>query len=174
MKTNSRLLCLGMFLMVGAAAHAQQLPPLPQFQPNTPARAADVNANFETLRGKANSHEDRINTLETLVTQAVSTTAAPTFAGLTTTGAVHVPFIRTSANITLDESHHAVVLDGAVTVTLPKCAPSNIGRVYMIRAVGATSTLDTTGGDALVGGASVTVSNPKMVVSDGINIWYVF
>lgn len=56
MKTNSRLLWLGMFLMAAAAVRAQQLPQLPQFQPNTPARAAEVNANFETLRGGVNTN----------------------------------------------------------------------------------------------------------------------
>ena len=64
MKTNFGNLGLGMFLMASAAAHAQQLPQLPQFQPNTPAKAADVNANFETLRGKANSNEGRVTPLE--------------------------------------------------------------------------------------------------------------
>ena len=58
------MLWLGMFLMASAGAHAQQLPPLPQFQPNTPAKAADVNANFETLRGTVNTNEGRVTTLE--------------------------------------------------------------------------------------------------------------
>jgi Protein of unknown function (DUF1566) len=64
MKTNMRILWVGMFLMASATAHAQQLPQLPQFQANTPAKAADVNANFETLRGGVNSTEGRVTTLE--------------------------------------------------------------------------------------------------------------
>ena len=54
----------GMFLIASAAAHAQQLPQLPQFQAGTPAKAADVNANFETLRGAANATDGRVTTLE--------------------------------------------------------------------------------------------------------------
>ena len=105
--------------------------------------------------------------------QDLSTSAIPTFAGLTLTGPLRVPFERTSTSITLNAANHVVVCDGAVTVTLPKCAADNTGRLYIVRAVGATSTLVTTAGDSIVGGASVTVSNPKMLVSDGVSTWYV-
>jgi hypothetical protein len=40
--------------------------------------------------------------------------------------------------------------------------------------MGASSTLAPAAGDAIVGGASVAVSNPKIVVSDGASNWYVF
>lgn len=64
MKTDRRMFWLGMFLMASATVHAQQLPQLPQFQANTPAKAAEVNANFETLRGGVNVNEGRVTTLE--------------------------------------------------------------------------------------------------------------
>lgn len=107
--------------------------------------------------------------------QALSASATPTFAGLTLTNALRLPFVTTSTSITLDASHYFIACTAAVSVTLPKCAPGNRGRVYNVRtASGATSTLVATGGDNIVGGPSVTASNPKMVVSDGTNNWYVF
>jgi Protein of unknown function (DUF1566) len=75
--TNMRTLWLGMLLMVSAAAHAQQLPQLPQFQPNTKASAAEVNANFETLRGGVNANEGRVNTLESSVANLPAGPAGP-------------------------------------------------------------------------------------------------
>jgi len=105
--------------------------------------------------------------------QDLSTSATPTFAGLTITGPMRVPFVRTTTNITLGAAHNVVVCDGALSVTLPKCTAGNKGRLYIIRAVGASSTLEPVGGDTIVGGASVTVSNPKMLISDGSTTWYV-
>lgn len=105
--------------------------------------------------------------------QGLSTTDAPTFAGLTTTGAVHVAFLRTTADITLDATHHVVVCIGARTLTLPKCAAANTGRLYTIKATGAASTLVPVGGDTIVSGAGVPVASPKTIVSDGMSTWYV-
>jgi hypothetical protein len=106
--------------------------------------------------------------------QALSMSDAPTFAGLTLTQSVHLPFVSTGSNITLNSSHHFVACTAAVSVTLPKCAAGNRGRVYRVRTASGSSTLVPTGGDTIVGGASVTVPNPKTVVSDGSSTWYVF
>lgn len=143
------------------------------FTSGTPIIASQVNANFADADTRITTLETEITALKALVTQDVSTTAAPVFAGLRTTGPVHVAFIRTSISITLDESNDVVVADGEVTVTLPKCAPGNRGRVYTIRAGGTSSFLNPAAGDSIVGGATVTVSNPKSVVSDGVNTWFV-
>lgn len=106
--------------------------------------------------------------------QGLAATDAPTFAGLTTTGAVHVSFVRTTLPITLDATHHVVVCQGAVSVTLPKCAPSNRGRVYVIKATGAPATLTLAAGDTTVPALpAVTVATPRTIVSDGISTWYV-
>jgi len=106
--------------------------------------------------------------------QGLSPSDAPSFAGLTFTGSVRMPFVATGANLTLDASHHFVACTAAVSVTLPKCAPDNRGRVYNVRTSGGTSTLVATGGDSIVGGPAVTATNPKVVVSDGNSTWYVF
>ena len=106
--------------------------------------------------------------------QDLSQAARPTFAGLTLTGPTRLPIVVTSTNLTLDESHHYVVCDGGLTVTLPKCVPGNKGLVYNVRSMGASSTLVPAAGDTIVGGASVPVSNPKILVSDGASAWYVF
>jgi hypothetical protein len=106
--------------------------------------------------------------------QALSAADAPTFSGLTLTGGVKLPIEVTSTNITLNDDHQFVVCDGGQTVNLPKCTPNNKGRTYNIRSMGASSTLAPAAGDAIVGGASVAVSNPKIVVSDGASNWYVF
>lgn len=106
--------------------------------------------------------------------QALSASDAPTFSGLTVTGGVRLPIVVTSTNITLNDGHHFVVCDGGQSVALPKCAAGNKGRAYNIRTMGASSTLVPAAGDAIVGGASVTVSNPKIVVSNGASTWYVF
>ena len=106
--------------------------------------------------------------------QGLSPSDAPSFAGLTVTSAVRMPFVTTGTNLTLNASHHFVACTAVVSITLPKCAPGNRGRVYNVRASGGTSTLVTTGGDSIVGGGAVTATNPKVVVSDGNNTWYVF
>lgn len=110
----------------------------------------------------------------TALPQDLAPTARPTFAGLTLTGPMRLPIVVTSTNITLDDSHHYVVCDGGLTLTLPKCVPGNKGLAYNVRSMGASSTLVQATGDAIVGGASVPVSNPKILVSDGISTWYVF
>jgi hypothetical protein len=106
--------------------------------------------------------------------QGLSTTDAPTFGGLTLAGSVRLPFVATGTNIALNASHCFVACNAPVQVTLPKCAAGNRGRVYNVRTAGGTSTLVTTGGDIVVGGPSITATNPKTVVSDGNNTWYVF
>ena len=106
--------------------------------------------------------------------QGLSTGDAPTFAGLTLTSSMRLPLVTPGTNITLDASHHFVACTAPVSVTLPKCVAGNRGRVYNVRSSGGPSTLVATGGDTIVGGASVTTTNPKMVVSDGNNTWYVF
>jgi hypothetical protein len=106
--------------------------------------------------------------------QGLAATDTPTFAGLTTTGAVQVAFLRTTANITLGATHHVVVCQGAVSLTLPKCAADNRGRLYIIKATGAPSTLVLAAGDMIVGGtATVAVATPRTIVSDGSTTWYV-
>jgi len=84
MKTNLRMLWLGMLFTASVAVHAQQVPQLPQFQPNTPARAAEVNANFETLRGGVNANKSRVTALEATVAslQTALTTAQNQVAAL--------------------------------------------------------------------------------------------
>ncbi len=106
--------------------------------------------------------------------QGLAASEAPTFAGMTITSSVRMPFVATGASITLDASHHFVACTAPVSVTLPKCAPDNRGRVYNLRTAGSTSTLVPATGDSIVGGAAITTSNPKMVVSDGSSTWYVF
>jgi hypothetical protein len=99
---------------------------------------------------------------------------APAFAGMTLAGSLRLPFTTTSTNIALDDRHHFVVCTEGVRVTLPKCAAGNLGRVYNIRTSGANSTLVATDNDTIVGGPTVTQTNPKIVVSDGNSTWYVF
>ncbi len=107
--------------------------------------------------------------------QPLSPADAPSFAGLTLDGGMQLPFVRTSSNITLGAGHRFVVCGVAgLSLTLPKCTAGIQGRVYSVRAVGGTSHLAPTGGDTIVGGTSVTVANPKTIVSDGTSTWYVF
>jgi hypothetical protein len=106
--------------------------------------------------------------------QGLSKSDKPAFAGLTLTGALRLPFVTTSTNITLNASHHFVACTAPVSITLPKCAPSNKGRVYNVRTSVGPTTLLPSGADNIVGGGSVPVTNPKIVVSDGNNNWYVF
>jgi hypothetical protein len=106
--------------------------------------------------------------------QGLSPSDAPTFAGLELNRSIRLPVVVTNIPITLTAEHCFVVCTAAVNVTLPKCDSSNEGRVYNVRTSVGTSTLVPNALDTIVGGAAVTTSNPKLIVSDGNSHWYVF
>jgi hypothetical protein len=109
--------------------------------------------------------------------QAIGPAATPTFAGLSTSGAVQLAVLRASADLTLDASHHVVICAGGQNLRLPKCSPATLGRVYIVRNVTGTSTVTPAAGDAVSGSttspAVVPSGKATTYLSDGLNTWHV-
>jgi hypothetical protein len=107
--------------------------------------------------------------------QALDTAARPSFAGLTTSGAVQVALTVTGADLALGPAHHCVVCSAAVTVTLPQDDASTRGRVYVVKAATGASTIDAAPGSTIEGAASLPLpaGASRTLVSDGVATWYV-
>jgi hypothetical protein len=108
--------------------------------------------------------------------QDIRATAAPTFAGLRTTGSVQIAMAATNADLTLDAANQFLVCDGGQSITLPKCAADNAGRVYIIKSVNSPSKLQSDAADSIDGAGttfSIKKANAVTVVSDGANTWHI-
>jgi hypothetical protein len=109
--------------------------------------------------------------------QAIGPAATPTFAGLNTSGAVHLAVRRVSADLTLDASHHVLICSGGRNLHLPKCSAATLGRVYIVRNVTGTATVTPAAGDAVSGPttapAVVRSGKATTYLSDGLNTWHV-
>lgn len=109
--------------------------------------------------------------------QAIGPTAVPRFAGLNTSGAVHVGVVQASADLTLDARHHVVICAGGQNLRLPKCSAATLGRVYIVRNVINTSTVVPATGDTVSGptAAPSVVRSGKTTtyLSDGVSTWHV-
>lgn len=114
--------------------------------------------------------------------QDIAPVSRPRFAGLSTTGAVHVAFATVTVAspplpIALDDSHHVVIADGGATLMLPKCAAQNLGRIYIVKSTGANATVTADAADAIDGPTNtpglVKADNAKTFVSDGVSTWHV-
>ncbi|RXK80829.1 hypothetical protein [Filimonas effusa] len=84
-------------------------------------------------------------------------------------GSVSVSVQSVTASTTLNQTHHTVVADGNITVTLPAAATSK-GRVYVIKAVNDISKVDTNKPVNIVGtidGVSVTSAAPMTLFIPG-------
>jgi hypothetical protein len=106
--------------------------------------------------------------------QALTPTSRPTFAGLTTTGAVNIALATTGANLTLDATHHCIICTGAVTLTLPKCGPATRGRVYIVRATAGVCPVALAAGDTVSGlpAAGIGSGTVATLISDGVSGWH--
>lgn len=109
--------------------------------------------------------------------QPIAKTSTPEFAGLVTTGGVRVGVTTLNANATLTAAHHVLLCSNAITLTLPKSAGPDAGRLYVVRNIGAAAvTLKRQPGDKIEGVASNLVINPKnamTIVADGASNWFV-
>jgi hypothetical protein len=108
--------------------------------------------------------------------QALGTSDAPTFSGLQTTGAVQIAVATTNVDLALNASHHLLICDGGQNITLPKCAPDNLGRMYIVKSVSSQSKLNSDAADNVDAfGTTFTIkkANAVTVVSDGVSTWHV-
>ena len=110
--------------------------------------------------------------------QGITAASRPAFAGLTTTGAMHVGVLSTVTDLTLDDRHHLVICHGThgITITLPKSSAATLGRVYTVKSVSSDlkvlpDTADSIDGPATPG--QVKMGNAKTFVSDGVSTWHV-
>lgn len=107
--------------------------------------------------------------------QDLAPASRPQFAGLTTTGAVHVAVASTAVDLTLDDTHHVVLCSGGQSITLPKCAAANLGRIYVVKnGGGGPSKLVADAADSIDGSASALLNNLNAVsvMSDGATTWH--
>ena len=108
--------------------------------------------------------------------QDISAASRPAFAGLTTTGAVHVGVVSTTTDLTLDDSHHLVICDGGQSLMLPKSGAATLGRLYTVKSVNSDSKVLPDSADGIDGPATsgqVKKGNAKTFVSDGVSTWHV-
>jgi hypothetical protein len=107
--------------------------------------------------------------------QALDIGAGPSFAGLTTTGAVQVAFTTAASALTLGAAHHCVVCTAAITLTLPKAAPAIRGRVYVLKAASGACQVDAATGDTIEASASFALAANASVtlICDGAATWHV-
>jgi len=101
--------------------------------------------------------------------------SSPTFKGLTTTGDVQIAISALHTNQTLDSNQHCVICKTGLSLALPRCQQSNRGRVYIIKAQSADSTIASHAGDDIDGASSYTIKAHKSVtlVSDGMQTWHI-
>ncbi len=112
------------------------------------------------------------------VAQNLSAIGMPTFAGLSTTGAVQVAFTTVTAGLTLGDTHQVVRCNaaGPITVKVPACAPRNLGRLYTVKNDSLSAvTLACTGADQIDGAANQTLTTHQAltVISDGASGWHI-
>jgi len=88
-------------------------------------------------------------------------------------GSLGLAFVRTSSNITLDATHHTVVLHtGSPDVVLPSAASSNDRREYVIVNQTGSARNITTYKDFTNSNATTIAANSSITIqSDGSN-WY--
>lgn len=101
--------------------------------------------------------------------------AAPRFAGLTTTGAVHLAVAAAVEGMRLDERHHVVVCGRGISRLLLPPAAGAAGRVYVVKnAEPRAVTVEVAEGGRIDGDASTTLrrGDAKTLVSDGRG-WFV-
>lgn len=112
----------------------------------------------------------------TVLPQDLAPTSSPSFAGLTTTGAMQIAIMTVTADLTLDATHHCVVCANALTLTLPKCVAANRGRVYILKSPNAAPTVACDPTDSIDGAGTTTAiaaGNALTLVSDGSNTWHI-
>ena len=108
--------------------------------------------------------------------QDIAPASRPQFAGLTTTGAVQVATTTTATDLTLDATHHLVICDGGQSIQLPKAAPDNLGRIYIIKSINSESKVQPDASDTIDGPSNpgqVKKGNAKTFASDGGKTWHV-
>lgn len=107
--------------------------------------------------------------------QSLTKISKPSFNGITTTGGVQIAIKTVNADLTLDATHHCVICNGDITITLPKCAPSNQGRVYIIKSQKETTRVHSATGDTIDGLEHKTLGIHRSftLVSDGIQTWHI-
>jgi hypothetical protein len=108
--------------------------------------------------------------------QNLAPSSSPVFAGLTTTGALHIAIITATADLTLDASHHCVICSGGLALTLPKCSIGNQGRVYIIKSPDADSKIASDPADSIDTGGITDKAIPAgqaiTLISDGASLWH--
>ncbi len=107
--------------------------------------------------------------------QSLTKTSKPSFAGITTTGAVKIAIKIVNTNLTLDATHHCVICNGDITITLPKCASGNLGRVYIIKCQKETTRVHSASGDTIDGLEYKTLGIHRSftLISDGEKTWHI-
>lgn len=109
--------------------------------------------------------------------QNLAPSDSPRFAGLTTTGAMHIAISTIDADQELNEAHHCVVCNGGLSLTLPRCAAGNLGRVYIVKSPTADSKITCDAADSIDVAGTTTVAIPTgkaiTLVSDGNNGWHI-
>jgi hypothetical protein len=109
--------------------------------------------------------------------QDIAFRSRPQFDGLRTTGAVHVATTATAVDLALDATHHFLICDGGPSVQLPKAAPDNLGRIYVVKSISGDSKVLPDAGDTIDGPTAtpglVKKGNAKTFASDGGKTWHV-
>lgn len=90
-------------------------------------------------------------------------------------GPLVFPIERVTGDLTLDDSHHFVLTEGAQRVTLPPAAADNQGRVYTIKNLGSQIRVLPSGRNTIDGDANKILRRNASVsvVSDGSTGWFV-
>ena len=105
--------------------------------------------------------------------QPLHIAARPTFAELTLSGAVRLPFVTTDAELALSEQHYCVACTAAVTLRLPKAGPSLAGRIYVLKALVGDCTIAAAAGDTVEGAALRPLAGNAALtlICDGASAW---
>src|SRR5437773_6977683 len=99
MKTNLKILWMAaLFALVSEGGLAGPVGPLTTFTAGTPAKAAEVNGNFSTVKTAVDNNDSRITTLESTVTPAGNIVLAPSTATAGNILKGTTPFIHNFGN----------------------------------------------------------------------------
>jgi len=115
-------------------------------------------------------------TIALALPQPIAAASVPAFAGLTTTGAVRIAITTTTVNLALTDAHHCIVCEGGIALTLPKCGPDTLGRVYIVKCPGLDATLVCDAADTIDGAAApltVAANRAVTLVSNGVDTWHI-
>ena len=108
--------------------------------------------------------------------QNLAPSSSPVFAGLTTTGALHIAITTATTDLTLDASHHCVICSSGLALTLPKCSIGNQGRVYIIKSPAADSKIASDPADSIdtagITDKAIAAGQAITLISDGANRWH--